>query len=80
MERELELIDAVCMTKLTLLSPYRRVCGTRIRVEMSSGRSRGGRMGGGGPGRGGRDRDGGRGGGRYRFERIFNLPKLKVFI
>lgn len=53
---------------------FSRVCGTRIRVEMSSGRTRRadeGRRGGGGPPsrRGGDDRrGGGERGGRYRFD------------
>jgi hypothetical protein len=47
-----------------------RVCGTRIRVEMSSGRTRRdeGRRGGGSGGPRRDDRGGGRGGGRHRFE------------
>ncbi|XP_011187673.1 RNA-binding protein 1 isoform X2 [Zeugodacus cucurbitae] len=44
-----------------------RCCGTRIRVEMSSGRSRrDDRRRGGGSGGGGGSSSGGRGGGRYR--------------
>ena len=67
---------------------FRRVCGTRIRVEMSSGRTRRdeGRRGGGGGGGGGggrrEERRGGGGGGRGRSDICPNLlvTNIKKFL